>query len=68
MATITTDNIQPKAVMTPDEEARWNALPPEEQIARLRATIAQGMDSGTSPLSMDEIWARVRARNADAKL
>ncbi len=54
--------------MTAAEEARWNALPPEEQLARLRAAIQRGIDSGASKLSMDDIWAKVAARQGDAKL
>jgi hypothetical protein len=64
----TADDIQPKAVMTPDEQARWNALPPAEQLARLRAAIQRGVDAGPSELTMDQIWARLRARHVDAKL
>ena len=68
MAAKTTDDFQPKAVMSPDEQARWDALPPEEQLARLRAAIARGVDSGPAHITMDEIWARLRARHHDAKL
>jgi len=68
MTTKTADDIQPKAVMSPDEQARWDALPPEEQLARLRAAIECGVDSGPAPVTMDEIWARLRARHHDAKL
>jgi hypothetical protein len=39
MSTKTLDDVQPKAVMTPDELARWNELPADEQLARLRAAI-----------------------------
>lgn len=68
MATKTADDIQPKAVMSADEQARWDALPAEEQLARLRAAIERGADSGPTHISMDEIWARLRARHHDAKL
>ena len=68
MATKTVDDIQPKAVMSPDEQARWDALPPEEQLARLRAAIGRGVDSGPARLTMDEIWVRLRTRHHDAKL
>jgi hypothetical protein len=68
MATKTVDDIQPKAVMSPDEQARWDALPPEEQLARLRAAIERGVDSGAADVTMDDIWARLRARHHDAKL
>jgi hypothetical protein len=68
MPTKTLDDIQPKAVMSPDEQARWDALPPEEQLARLRTAIQRGVDSGPAEVTMDEIWARLRARHRDAKL
>jgi hypothetical protein len=68
MATKTADDIQPKAVMSPDEQARWDALPPEEQLTRLRAAIERGVDSGPADVTMDEIWAKLRARHRDAKL
>ena len=68
MATKTADDIQPKAVMSPDEQARWDGLAPEEQLARLRAAIERGVDSGPAQVAMDEIWARLRARHPNAKL
>jgi hypothetical protein len=54
--------------MSPTEPGRWGSLPPDEQLACLRAAIQRGVDSGPSDLAMDEIWARLRARHADAKL
>ena len=68
MSTKTADDIQPKAIMSPDEQARWDALPPEEQLARLRGAIERGVDSGAADVTMDEIWARLRVRHHDAKL
>jgi hypothetical protein len=68
MSTKTIDDVHPKAVMTPDEVARWNALPPGEQLARLRAAIRRGIESGPSDLTMEQIWARIRARHPDASL
>lgn len=47
MSTETLANVQPKAVMTPDELARWNQLPADEQLARLRAAIQRGIDSAS---------------------
>jgi hypothetical protein len=43
MATKTIDDIQPKAVMSPNEQDRWGSLPPDEQLARLRAAIQRGV-------------------------
>ena len=68
MSTKTMNDVQPKAVMTPDEVARWDELPAEEQLARLRAAIQQGIDSGPADVTMDQIWAKIRARHPDAKL
>lgn len=68
MSTTTIDDIQPKAVMSPDELERWNTLPADEQLARLRAAIQRGLDSGPADLDMDQIWNRIRARLPDAKL
>jgi hypothetical protein len=68
MSTKTMDDVQPKAVMTPDEVARWNELPADQQLARLRAAFQRGLDSGAADVTMDEIWAKIRARHPDAKL
>jgi hypothetical protein len=68
MSTKTIDDVQPKAVMTPDELARWKMLPPDEQLMRLRGAIQRGMDSGPADITMDEIWARIRARHRDVGL
>lgn len=54
--------------MTPEELARWNELPADEQLARLRAAVRRGIDSGLSDATMDEIWAKIRARHPDAGL
>ncbi len=67
MDTKTLDDIQPQAVMSDDELERWNALPPEEQLVRLRAAIDRGIESGPTDLTVEQIWARIRARR-DAKL
>jgi hypothetical protein len=62
----TINDVQPKAVMTPEELARWNELPADEQLARLRSAIQRGVDSGSTNLTMDQIWAKIRARHPDA--
>ena len=66
-ATIKND-IRPEAVMTEDELRRWEALPPAEQLERLRVAIAGGITSGQSASSMYDIWSRLEARLANAKL
>jgi hypothetical protein len=68
MGAKTIDDVQPKAVMTPAELARWSELPAEEQLARLRAAIQRGIDSGPTDATMDQIWAKIRARHPDAGL
>jgi hypothetical protein len=64
----TIDDVPPKAVMTPEELARWNELPADEQLARLRAAIKRGVDSGPTDATVDQIWANVRTRHPDAGL
>ena len=68
MSTKTVDDVQPKAVMTADELARWSQLPADEQLARLRAAIRRGIESGPSDMTVDQIWAKIRARHPDAEL
>jgi hypothetical protein len=68
MGTETVDDVQPKAVMTADELARWNQLPVDEQLARLRAAIRRGIESGPSDMTVDQIWAKIGARHRDAGL
>jgi hypothetical protein len=68
MNTKTLDDVQPKAVMTPEELSQWHELPPDEQLARLRAAIQRGVDSGPADVTMDEIWARIRTRHPDVGL
>ena len=68
MTTVTKDDIRPEAVMTEDGLRQWEALPPAEQLERLRAAIKSGIASGQSASSMDDIWSRLEARLANAKL
>jgi hypothetical protein len=56
------NEVEPKAVMTADELARWDALPTDEQLARLRGAIRRGIESGPSDLTVQQIWGRLRAR------
>ena len=51
----TIDDVQPKAVMTPEELARWNELPADEQLARLRAAIKRGVDKAVAREIMVEV-------------
>jgi hypothetical protein len=54
--------------MTEAEQARWRALPAEEQLRRLRAAISEGMQSPPNPATMDDLWQQALARRPDAKL
>jgi len=54
----TINDVQPKAAMTPDEVARWNELPADEQLARLRSALQRGIDVGLAGVTMDRIWAK----------
>jgi hypothetical protein len=67
MSIETKDDREPGAVMSDEELRRWNALTPEEQLLRLRKAIRTGIESGPSSETMDQIWARLRARHPDAK-
>jgi len=68
MTTTIINDVQPKAVMTTDEVELWNDLSADEQLARLRAALQRGIDSGPADVTMDRIWAKIRARHPDAKL
>ena len=61
-------DVELQAAMTDDELRLWEALPPTEQLARLRAAIDKGVASGPTDLTMDAIWSRLQARHPDAKL
>lgn len=51
----TTDNITPLATPTEDEVSRWQALPRDERVKRLRQTLSEAATSGISDKAMDEI-------------
>jgi len=56
------DDIMPSAAPTEDEIRRWQALPRDEQLKRLRQAIDAGFDSGVSTRSIDDIIAEARTR------
>jgi hypothetical protein len=62
MSIKTIDDVQPKAVMTPEEVARWNQLPADEQLARLRAAIRRGVDSGPTDATTSKIRENLSSR------
>ena len=64
----TLSDVRPKAVMTEEELKAWEALPPGVQLERLRAAIDEGVASGVSDRSMDDILKSVLARHPNAGL
>ncbi|MBU1211964.1 MAG: hypothetical protein KJ587_11905 [Alphaproteobacteria bacterium] len=58
------DDIMPSATPSEDEIRRWNALPRDEQLKRMRQALIDGEQSGLSERSMDEIKAAARGRVA----
>lgn len=58
------DDIMPSATPSEDEIRRWNALPRDEQLKRMRQALIDGEQSGLSERSMDEIKAAARERVA----
>jgi len=58
------DDIMPSATPSEDEIQRWNALPRDEQLKRLRHALIEGEQSGLSDRSMDDIKAEARERVA----
>ena len=66
--TDTIDGIEPKAVMSEEEIAAWSALPADVQLSPLRAAIDQGIRSGVSERTMDEILEGVLARHRNGEL
>jgi hypothetical protein len=59
-------DVYPWAAPTPEQRARFDALPLEEKRRLIRQAIADGFDSGPSGKSIDEIVAEARqgARHA----
>ena len=60
----TLSEVRPKAVMTDEELAAWEALPASVQLERLRAAIDEGVRSGVSDRGMDEILKTVLERHS----
>jgi len=50
----------PSAAPTQDEIRRWQALPREEQLKRLRQALDAGFASGISERGIDDIIAEAR--------
>ena len=66
--TKTLSGIQPKAVMSAQEIAEWEALPAAVQLERMRAAIDKGINSGVSDRTMDDILQAVLARHPNGQL
>ncbi len=61
------DDIMPSAAPSEDEIRRWNALPRDEQLKRMQQAVTEGMQSGISDRSMDDIKAAARERLAQLR-
>lgn len=61
------NDITPSAVPSGDEIRRWNALPRDEQLKRMQQALSEGVQSGISERSMDEIKAAARERVANLR-
>lgn len=61
------DEIMPSATPTEDEIRRWQALPRDEQLSRMRLTIQKALDSGISDKTMDDIKTAALARISTSK-
>jgi hypothetical protein len=59
-----TNTITPSATPTEDEMRRWQALPRDEQVKRLRETLSEAAASGVSDQAMDDIEAAAKERLA----
>lgn len=57
----TTTSISSFVTPTTDDIALFKSLPPEEQLALLRAEIDKGVASGVSKKTIDEVLAEARA-------
>jgi hypothetical protein len=62
--TTTKDSVRPSATPSKDDIRRWQALPQEEQVQRLRQTLRDAEASGISDRTMNEIKAAAKARLA----
>jgi hypothetical protein len=61
-----TAHVMPSATPTEEEIRIWQALPRDEQLRRLRATLTHPDCKAVTTASMDEILAEARAR-ADSR-
>jgi hypothetical protein len=64
MSNSTNDNladVMPSATPSDEEIRKWEALPRDEQLRRLRAALTHSDCSTTTPDSMDDILASARA-------
>lgn len=56
------DDIMPSAAPSEDEIRRWNSLPRDEQLERMRQALIDGERSGISERSMDDIKDAAKRR------
>lgn len=58
-------DIAPSAAPTEDEVRRWQALPRDEQLARMKALFGDNRTMSPGTLSMDQVRVRARAKIAE---
>ena len=61
------DNIKPSATPSEEEIRRWNDLPRDEQLERMREALLAGEQSGISERTMDDIKAAAQKRLAELR-
>jgi len=61
------DDIMPSAAPTDDEIRRWEALPRDEQLKRLRQALVEGEQSGLSDRSITDIKSAALKRLDQAR-
>jgi len=61
------DTIMPSATPSDDDARRWEALPRDEQLRRMRQTLVEARDSGITSRSMDDIKEAAQQRLAAAR-
>ena len=61
------DNIKPSATPSEEEIRRWNDLPRDEQLERMREALLAGEQSGICERTMDDIKAAAQKRLAELR-
>ena len=62
--TLAINEVMPSATPTAAEIAAWQDLPRDEQVRRMRQTLASSEASTPCDITMEEIWAEIEANAA----